>query len=134
MGEHFSVEIDLLLDCSQFHAVFPEAVFSSFLDIGDAVHGLESLSVDFPIVLEGLVAFLLEVLDRVVSQLFVVEFAMGFGPSKFSGIVLCLEVTMALRTTEPKGFAVVSDKHDSVSWVDRAGAKVAPRDSHQQRL
>lgn len=134
MGQHLALNVHLLLDACQFHTVFPEAVLPALLDVGDALHGLDGLDVEVAVVLERLVALLFELVDWVLGELFVVELAIGFGPGKFSRIVLGLEVAVALGSAETEGFAVVADEHDAVAGIDGPRAEVAPLYSHQQSI
>ena len=68
------------------------------------------------------------------SNFLIFEFTTGFGPCQLSRVMLSLEMTMALGSTEPECLAVVPNKHDSMSWIDRTGAKVAPFNPHQQSI
>jgi len=82
------------------------------------MHSLDSLDIQIPVVLQRFVPLFLELEDCVVSEFFIIEFASSFCPGKFSGVVLGPEVAMAFGPAEPKIFAIVSDKHDSMAWVD----------------
>lgn len=132
--QHLPLNILLLLHACQFHPVLPEAILSALLDISNALHGLDSLHVEIPVVLDGLVPLLFELEDSVLGDLFVVELASSLGPGEFAGVVFCLEVTVALGTTEAEGFGVVAHEHDSVAGVDWAGTEVTPLDPHQQSI
>lgn len=103
-------------------------------DICYPLHGLNGLHVEVTVVLEGLISFFFELVDCILSELFVVKFAIGFGPGKFAWVVFGFEVTMTFRPAEAEGFAVVSDEHDAMSRVDWSRAEVAPFDSHQQSI
>lgn len=118
MDQNFSLNILLLLHACQLHPVLPETVLSALLDISDPLHGLHCLNVEIAVVLERLVPLFLEFENSVFDDLFVVEFATGFGPGKFAGVVFCFEVAVAFGSAEAEGFAVVAHEHDSVAGVD----------------
>lgn len=134
VGAHLPVDIILLLHLCQLHPVLPEPVLPPLLDVGDAVHGLDGPHVEVPVVLDGFVLLVLELVDGVVADLLVVEFAMGLGPGQLSGVVLGLEVAVALGPAESECFAIVPHEHHPVPRIYRARAEVAPLDSHQQLL
>lgn len=80
MDQHLALDVGLLLDSGQLHSVLPEAVFSSGFDICDSFHGLDCLDVEIPIVLHGLIAFLFELKDSVLGDLFVIKLSGSLGP------------------------------------------------------
>ena len=134
MLHHFILDITLFLFAGEPHPALPETIFSSLFDVGAALHRLYCLHVEIPVVLFGLVAALLELVNRVLDKLFVVKFAMGLGPGEFAGVVLGLEVAVALGSAESEYFAVVSDEGGPVTRVDGTGTDVAPLNSHQQSI
>jgi hypothetical protein len=134
MHQDLPLDILLLLHACQLHPIFPEAVLSALLDISNALHGLDGLHVEIPVVLDGLVPLLLELEDGVLGDLFVVELAGSLGPGQLAGVVFCLEVAVALGTAETEVLAVVAHEHDSMARVDWPGTEVAPLDPHQQSI
>ena len=68
------------------------------------------------------------------ANFLIFEFTTGFGPCQLSRVMLSLEMTMTLGPTEPECLAVVPNKHDSMSWIDRTGAEVTPFNPHQQSI
>ena len=98
------------------------------------MHGLDGPHVEVSVVLNGLILLMLKLVDGVVANLLVVELAMGLGPGQLSGVMLGLEVAVALGPAESECLAVVPHEHHPVAWVYRARAEVAPLDSHQQLL
>jgi hypothetical protein len=118
MDEDLPLDVLLFLHACQFHPVLPEAVLAALLDISNALHGLDGLDVEVAVVLDGLVALLLELEDGVLGDLFVVELATGLGPGEFAGVVFGLEVAVALGTAEAEVLAVVAHEHHSVAGVD----------------
>ena len=98
------------------------------------MHCLNCLDVEVPVVLRWFVVFLLELVHGILGEFFIVQFSVCFGPCKFSGVVFGFEVSVAFGSAESEGFAVVSDEHDSVSWVDGTGTEITPLNPHQQRL
>jgi hypothetical protein len=108
----------------------PEPFFSAISDISNLFHGLDCLDVHVSIVLKRLVAFFLEFKNRVVGELFYVEFSVGFGPGQFSGVVFSFEVFVTFSAAEAEDFAVIADEHHAVTGVNRAGTEVTFLDSH----
>jgi hypothetical protein len=70
--------------------------------------------------LNWLITLLLELKDSVFGEFFVIKFAAGFSPGKFSGVVFRLKVPMAFRPAESECFTVISNKHYTVAWIDRS--------------
>lgn len=130
MDLNLSVHAFDLLDLAQLHSVLPESFLTSVPDISDLLHGLDRLDVHVSIVLHWLVALLFELENRVVCQLFAVNFSVGFGPGEFSWVVFGLEMLVALSTTEFENFTVVTNEGHSMAWVNRTRAEVTLIDSH----
>jgi hypothetical protein len=70
--------------------------------------------------LNWLITLLLELKDSVFAHFFVIKFAAGFGPGKFSGVMFSLKVPMAFRPAEAEHFAIISHKHYTMAWIDRS--------------
>jgi len=78
---------------------------------------LDRLNVKVSVILQRLVSFLLELKNCIVSEFFVIKFAGGFGPCKFSWIMFGSEVAMALWPAKTEGFAIIPNEHYTVAWV-----------------
>ena len=63
VNEHLLVQVLLLLDSGQLHAVIPETILPPGLDVCDFLHGLDGLDVEVSIVLYWLMSLLLELED-----------------------------------------------------------------------
>ena len=63
MYQDLPFDVLLFLHSRQFHAVFPKAVFSALLDVGNPLPGLYGLDVEVAVVLEWLIALLFELED-----------------------------------------------------------------------
>jgi hypothetical protein len=130
MNFNLSVDTLNLLNFCDLHSIIPEPFLSSLSDIRYFFHGLQSFDIDLTIILHGLISLLFKLEDGVLYKLFIMKFSIGFGPCQFSWIVFGLKMFMALGSTKPEGFAVVSNKHNSVAWIYRSGAEVALLNSH----
>lgn len=134
MNQNFSFNILLFLNSCQFHPILPKPVLPPLFDICDSLHGLDGLNVEVSVILQRLVSFFLELEDGIIGKFFVIEFAGSFGPGKLSGVMFGFEVTVAFGSAETEVFAVVSNEHNTVAWVDWPWAEVASFYSHQQSL
>lgn len=71
---------------------------------------------------------------RIDDHLLSCSFTERLCPADLPGIPLHLEVLVALGSAESKFLRIVSDKHDTVTRIDRAGTEVASMDPHCKRL
>jgi hypothetical protein len=78
----------------------------------------------------GFVDFALELKDGVLAELLLVEFAVGFGPCKFPGVVFGFEVFVALGPAESEHLAVIAHEDHTVTGIDWPRTEVALLYSH----
>ena len=62
------------------------------------------------------------------------EFTIGFCPLEFPGVVFSFEMFMAFGSTEAKSFAIVPDKHHTVSGIDRSRTEIAFFNPHSSTM
>lgn len=134
MFANFILHILYFLHFGKFHSIVPKPFFTLCSDICNTTHSLYSLHINFSIVLNRLITFLFKLKDRILDNLFVVQFTICFGPSKFTRIVLSLEVTMTLRPTKSECFAIIADKHHTMTRVNWTRTEITLLDSHQQLI
>lgn len=114
----------------QCHTLLVEALLAHLLNLAYTLHGLQRLGHQLAVVLHRSVARLLKLKRRVNANVLSVRASERLRPSHLSRIASQIEVLSALGAAETEHFTVVTDKHNSMSGINRTGAKVARFYSH----
>ena len=94
------------------------------------LHGSHRLHPQLSVVLHRSVAALLELESGIHYHLFAPGSPEGLGPGRFTGVVLGLEVFVALGSAESENFAVVTYKLHAVTRVHRRRTEPTLLDTH----
>jgi hypothetical protein len=112
------------------HAIIKEALFSNLSNLVYPLHRQDGLAHQITIILDRTISALFKVKGRIHSHFFSSCLTVGLCPGYLAWVSFLGEIAVTFGTAKSETFAIITDKHHSMTGIARRGTEVAFFNSH----